>query len=44
MILSAYMDEDNFEIMKEKGADVCFSKPLPLAQLKQEVSRLLQQK
>ena len=27
--------------MKEYGADVCFSKPLPLPQLKEEVARLL---
>ena len=41
MVLSAYMDEDNFEIMKEKGADVCFSKPLPLEKLKKEIANLL---
>jgi excisionase family DNA binding protein len=41
MVLSAYMDEENFEKMKEKGADVCFSKPLPLEKLKKEVSSLL---
>jgi excisionase family DNA binding protein len=41
MVLSAYMDEENFEKMKQKGADVCFSKPLPLEKLKKEVSRLL---
>jgi hypothetical protein len=28
--------------MKEHGADVCFSKPLPLPQLKEEVARLLE--
>jgi hypothetical protein len=27
--------------MKENGADVCFSKPLPLPQLKDEVAKLL---
>jgi hypothetical protein len=27
--------------MKEHGADACFSKPLLLPQLKQEVSKLL---
>jgi hypothetical protein len=27
--------------MKEYGADICFSKPLPLPQLKEEVARLL---
>jgi excisionase family DNA binding protein len=44
IVLSAYLDEEKFNKMKEHGADVCFSKPLPLSQLKQEVSRLLQQK
>jgi len=28
--------------MKENGADVCFSKPLPLPQLKEEVARILE--
>lgn len=41
IVLSAYLDEEKFERMKAHGADVCFSKPLPLPQLKQEVSRLL---
>lgn len=41
IILSAYLDEEKFAWMKEHGADVCFSKPLPLAQLKQEISKLL---
>jgi len=41
IVLSAYLDEEKFRMMKEYGADVCFSKPLPLPQLKQEVSRLL---
>jgi hypothetical protein len=27
--------------MKEYGADICFSKPLPLSKLKDEVARLL---
>ncbi|MCU0599411.1 MAG: response regulator [Desulfobacterales bacterium] len=44
IVLSAYLDEEKFNKMKEHGADICFSKPLPLSQLKQEVSRLLQQK
>jgi CheY-like chemotaxis protein len=41
IVLSAYLDEEEFKKMKEYGADVCFSKPLPLPQLKEEVARLL---
>jgi len=41
IVLSAYLDEEKFEKMKENGADACFSKPLPLPQLKEEVSRFL---
>ena len=41
IVLSAYLDEEKFNRMKELGADVCFSKPLPLPQLKDEVARLL---
>ncbi|MGO9571528.1 MAG: response regulator [Desulfomonilaceae bacterium] len=41
MVLSAYMNEENYERMKEAGADVCFSKPLPLEMLKKEVARML---
>ncbi|QTA93471.1 response regulator [Desulfonema magnum] len=41
IVLSAYLDEEKFKQMKEHGADVCFSKPLPLPQLKEEVARLL---
>jgi len=41
IVLSAYLDEEKFKTMKEHGADVCFSKPLPLPQLKEEVARLL---
>ena len=41
IVLSAYLDDDKFKKMKEHGADVCFSKPLPLPQLKEEVARLL---
>jgi excisionase family DNA binding protein len=41
VVLSAYLDEEKFNQMKENGADLCFSKPLPLPQLKQEVARLL---
>ncbi len=41
IVLSAYLDEEKFNKMKEHGADACFSKPLPLPQLKEEVARLL---
>jgi excisionase family DNA binding protein len=41
IVLSAYLDEEKFRKMKAYGADVCFSKPLPLPQLKEEVARLL---
>ena len=42
IVLSAYLDEEKFTEMKAHGADVCFSKPLPLPQLKEEVARLLE--
>ncbi len=42
IVLSAYLDEEKFNMMKENGADVCFSKPLPLPRLKEEVTRLLE--
>lgn len=42
IVLSAYLDEEKFKEMKNHGADVCFSKPLPLPQLKEEVARLLE--
>lgn len=41
IVLSAYLDEEKFNKMKEFGADACFSKPLPLSQLKEEVARQL---
>jgi len=41
IVLSAYLDEEKFRKMKEYGADLCFSKPLPLPQLKREVAQLL---
>ncbi|RJR38611.1 MAG: response regulator [Desulfobacteraceae bacterium] len=41
IVLSAYLDEEKFNRMKEYGADVCFSKPLPLPRLKAEVAALL---
>jgi excisionase family DNA binding protein len=44
IVLSAYLDEEKFKKMKEHGADVCFSKPFPLPQLKEEVARLLEVK
>ncbi len=42
IVLSAYLDDDKFKEMKAYGADMCFSKPLPLPQLKEEVARLLE--
>jgi excisionase family DNA binding protein len=44
IVLSAYLDEDKFKQMKESGADICFSKPLPLSKLKEEVAKLLEMK
>lgn len=44
IVLSAYLDEEKFAEMKSYGADMCFSKPLPLPQLKEEVARLLELK
>ena len=41
IVLSGYLDEENYRKMREYGADLCFSKPLPLAQLKQEIAHLL---
>ena len=41
IVLSAYLDEEKLKKMKEFGADLCFTKPLPLPQLKMEVARLL---
>jgi len=41
IVLSAYLDEEKFKQMKENGADICFSKPLPLSQLRAEVAQLL---
>ena len=41
IVLSAYLDEEKFRKMKEYGADLCFSKPFPLPQLKREVAQLL---
>jgi excisionase family DNA binding protein len=41
IVLSGYLDEESFREMKEYGADLCFSKPLPLGRLKKEVASLL---
>ena len=41
IVLSAYLDEESYKEMKEYGADACFSKPLPLPELKVQVARLL---
>jgi excisionase family DNA binding protein len=41
IVLSAYLDEENFQKMKGFGADACFSKPLPLPDLKKEVANQL---
>lgn len=41
IVLSAYLDDDNYKEMKNYGADACFSKPLPLPELKEQVARLL---
>ena len=41
IVLSAYLDDENYEKMKEYGADACFSKPLPLSELKEQVAKLL---
>jgi excisionase family DNA binding protein len=41
IVLSAYLDDEKFKKMKEYGADLCFSKPLPLPRLKEEVAKIL---
>ncbi len=41
IVLSAYLNDEAFQQMKEYGAEACFSKPLPLEQLKFEVAKLL---
>lgn len=41
IVLSAYLDDEKFSEMKAYGADACFSKPLPLPQLREEVARQL---
>jgi len=41
IVLSAYLNDEKFKKMKEYGADLCFSKPLPLPQLREEVAKSL---
>ena len=41
VVLSGYLDEENYKKMREYGADLCFSKPLPLERLREEIARLL---
>ena len=41
IVLSGYLDEESYKKMREYGADLCFSKPLPLDNLKEEIARLL---
>jgi excisionase family DNA binding protein len=41
IVLSGYLDEENYKKMREYGADLCFSKPLPLNRLKEEIAGLL---
>ena len=41
IVLSGYLDEESYKKMREYGADLCFSKPLPLDRLREEIARLL---
>ena len=41
IVLSAYLDDESYKKMKEYGADACFSKPLPLPELRAQVAKLL---
>jgi excisionase family DNA binding protein len=41
IVLSGYLDEESYKKMREYGADLCFSKPLPLDRLKEEIANLL---
>lgn len=41
IVLSAYLDDEKFKKMKDYGADLCFSKPLPLPRLREEVAKIL---
>jgi len=38
IVVSAYLDDESYEKMKANGADICFSKPLPLEKLKKTVA------
>jgi CheY-like chemotaxis protein len=41
IVLSAYLDDENYEKMKQYGADACFAKPLSLRRLKSQVRQML---
>ena len=41
IVLSGYLDDESYKKMREYGADLCFSKPLPLDMLRKEIARLL---
>ena len=41
IVLSGYLDDENYRKMREYGADRCFSKPIALDELKEEIERLL---
>jgi excisionase family DNA binding protein len=41
IVLSGYLDEESYKKMREYGADLCFSKPLPLDKLRGEIAGLL---
>ena len=41
IVLSGYLDEENYRKMREYGADLCFSKPMALDELKEEIAKLL---
>lgn len=41
IVLSGYLDEENYKKMQEYGAERCFSKPLPLKELMKEIEELL---
>ncbi len=42
IVLSAFPDEDKFNEPTSCGADICFPKPLPRPQIREEVARLLE--
>jgi excisionase family DNA binding protein len=41
IVLSAFLDDENTRKLLKSGADLCFSKPLPLEMLKEEIARIL---